>query len=47
MSSLKKIDLSRDFEAGVYLSEDQKPIPTVYVYPVYLFTQVRGGGGES
>jgi hypothetical protein len=28
MSSSKKIDLSRDFAAGVYLSEAQNPIPT-------------------
>ncbi len=53
MSSAKKIDLLRDFAAGVYLSEAQKPIPhnppplhTVYVYTIYLFTQWRGGGGK-
>ncbi len=50
MSSSKKIDLSRDFAAGVYLSEAQNSIPpplftqcTVYVYTVCLFTQGRGG----
>ncbi len=49
MSSSKKIDLSREFAAGVYLSEDQKHIPPlhiVYVYSVYLFTQGRGEQGE-
>ncbi len=48
MSSSKKIDLLMDFAAGVYLSEARNPIPpplpTVYVYKVYLFTQGRGGG---
>ncbi len=52
MSSSNKIDLLRDFAAGVYLSETQNTIPptpqcTVYVYTVYLLTQGRGGeGGE-
>ncbi len=48
MSSSKKIDLLRDFAAGVYLSEAQTPyIPplhTVFVYKVYLFTKGKGGG---
>ncbi len=51
MSSYKKIDLLRNFAAGVYLSEAQNPIPppplhTVYVYKVYLFSQGREEGGE-
>jgi hypothetical protein len=50
MSLPKKIDLFRDFAAGVYLSKGQNPIPpplhTVFVYTVYLFTQGRGEGGE-
>jgi hypothetical protein len=41
----------KDFAAGVYLLEAQNPIPppphTVYVYPVYLFTQGKGGGGRG
>jgi hypothetical protein len=45
MSSSKTIDLSMDFAACVYLFEAQIPIPpphnTVYVYTVYLFTQVK------
>jgi hypothetical protein len=53
MSSSKKIDLQRDFAAGVYLSEapsptmipyPPSPLHIVYVYTVYLFTQGRGGG---
>jgi hypothetical protein len=48
MSSSKKIDLSRDFAAGVYLSEAQNPIPppqTLYtVYQVLIHT--GKGGGE-
>ncbi len=52
MSSSKKIDMYRDFAAGVYLSEAlfppmtaHPPTPpqhTVYVYTVHLFTQGRG-----
>jgi hypothetical protein len=50
MSSSKNFYLKRDFAAGVYLPKAQNPIPapflyTVYVYAIYLFTQV--GGGES
>ncbi len=49
MLSSNKIDLLRDFAAGVYLSKAPNPIPSplahaVYVYTVYLFTQ--GWGGE-
>ncbi len=37
---IKKIDLQKDFAAGVYLSEAQNPIPppllTVFVYTLYL-----------
>jgi hypothetical protein len=49
MSSAKKIDLCRDFTAGVYLSEAQNPIPppplfTVYMYTVNLLTQIRSEG---
>jgi hypothetical protein len=53
MSSSKKFDLSRDFAAGVYLSEAQNPIPaptplhTVYVFTVYVFIHTgKGGGGR-
>ncbi len=38
MSPSKNIDLTRDFAAGVYLSETQNPIPTP---PPKL-----GGGGR-
>ncbi len=52
MLSSKKIDLYRDFAAGVFLSEAQNPIPphplhTVYVYTVYLFTQGRVARGRD
>jgi hypothetical protein len=47
-SSSKKIELGRDFAAGVYLSGAQNPalspFLTVYVYTIYFFTK---GGGES
>jgi hypothetical protein len=41
MSSSKKIDLSRDFAAGVYLSEPTSPpLYTLYLcIQVYLFAQ--------
>ncbi len=51
MSSSKKLDLKRDFAAGVYLFETQNLIPlptplhTVYVHTVYLLTHRREGGG--
>jgi hypothetical protein len=32
MSSSKKIDLKRDFAAGVYLSEAQNPIPPPHTH---------------
>ncbi len=53
MSSSKKIDLERDFAAGVYLSEAQKPIPTplthsIGVYRILIHTGKGGGDwGES
>jgi hypothetical protein len=51
MSSSKKINLSSDFAAGVYLSEAHNPVPppplhTVFVYTVYLFLQGREKGGR-
>jgi hypothetical protein len=51
MSSSKKIDLSREFAAGVYLSEAQKPIPPLPHYTLYKFIQYtylhrEGGGGR-
>ncbi len=42
MLSSKRIDLHRDFAAGVYMYEAQNPKPplhTVYVYTTYLFTR--------
>jgi hypothetical protein len=50
--SSKKIDLERDFAAGVYLSEAQNPITphphTVHirVYCTLIHTGKRGRGGE-
>jgi hypothetical protein len=50
MSSSKKIDLYRDFAAGVYLSEAQKPIiPSlthcISVYSIFIYTG-KGGRGR-
>ncbi len=50
---LKKIDLKRNFAAGVYMSEARNPIqspPPYTLYTgiqVYLFTQGRGGGARA
>jgi hypothetical protein len=39
MSSSKKIDLKRNFAAGVYLSKAQNPMPPPYTLILtYLFT---------
>ncbi len=49
MSSSKKIDLWRDFAAGVYLSEAQNPMPplhTEYCTCIqYTYSHREGGGG--
>ncbi len=47
MSSSKKIDLKRDFAAGVYLSEAQNPPPpyTLYTWIQYTYSHREGGGG--
>jgi hypothetical protein len=44
MSSSKKIDLKRDFAAGIYLPRPRTPLPllTVNMYTVYLLTYGRG-----
>jgi hypothetical protein len=49
MSSTKKIDLQRDFAAGVYLSEAQNPIPfPLYtLYTCIQYTCLHREGGES
>jgi hypothetical protein len=51
MSSSTKIDLYKDFAAGVHLSEAHNSLPpplyTVCVFTVHLFTQGRGVVGES
>jgi hypothetical protein len=48
MSSSKKIDLYRDFAAGVYLSEAQNPIPPSYtLYTCIQYTYSDREGGES
>jgi hypothetical protein len=46
--SSKKIDLKRDFAAGVYLSEAQNPILPSSPYTLYrcLFTQRREKEGK-
>jgi hypothetical protein len=44
---LKKLTSKRTLRQVFYLSEAQIPYPAplhVFVYTVYLFTQVRGGG---
>jgi hypothetical protein len=51
MSSSKKINMSSDFAAGVYLSEAHNPVPPplthcVRVYSVLILTG-KGEGGES
>jgi hypothetical protein len=51
MSSFKNIDMSRDFAAGVYLSQAQNPIPPlthyIRVYSILIQTGKGGrGGGE-
>ncbi len=46
MSASKKIDLLRDFAAGVFLSEAQNSIPRPPYTQVYFFTQGKGEGGE-
>ena len=49
MSSSKKIDVLRDFAAGVYLSEAQNPIPspldTLYTCTIQSTNSHREGGG--
>ncbi len=49
MSSSKKIDLYRDFAAGVYLSEAQNPIPPPLTHCILvcsILVQIEKGGGE-
>jgi hypothetical protein len=46
MSSSKKIDLKRDFVAGVYLSEAQNPIPPTHCKRVYSIP-IHTGKGEG
>jgi hypothetical protein len=48
---IKKIDLQRDFAAGVNLSEAENPIPppsgTLYAYSILIQTgREEGGGGQ-
>ena len=49
MSSSKKIDVLRDFAAGVYLSEAQNPKPTPLhtVYTCIQYTYSHREGGEK
>jgi hypothetical protein len=49
MSSTKKINLLRDFAAGVYLSRAQNPLDAVYVYtvPIPTYSHREGGRFES
>jgi hypothetical protein len=53
MSSSKKIDLERDFAAGVFLSDAQNPIPslpcTLYTFALHsilIYTGKGRRGGE-
>ncbi len=47
MSPSKKVDLERDIEAGVYLSEAQNPIPSlthrIRVYAYSNYSHKEGG----
>jgi hypothetical protein len=48
----RKIDLYRDFAAGVYLSEAQNPMPsphnyTLYTCMIYHTYSHEGGGGRE
>ncbi len=46
MSSSKKIDLYRDFAAGVYLSEAPNPItPPLYTLYTCIMLQIHKGKG--
>jgi hypothetical protein len=45
MSSSKEIDLLRDFAAGGYLPEAQKPKPTL-THCILVFTRKGGEEGE-
>jgi hypothetical protein len=50
MSSSKKVDLLRDFAAGVYQSVAQNPIPppyTLYTCIQYTYSHREGGGGRG
>jgi hypothetical protein len=44
MSSSKKIDLKKDFAAGVHLSEAQNPTPPS-LHTVYVCTHTHSEGG--
>jgi hypothetical protein len=46
MSSSKKIDLQRDFAAGVYLKTPYPTLQTVYVYTSILIQTGKGGRVE-
>jgi hypothetical protein len=47
MPSSKKMDLLRDFAAGVYLFEAQNPTPhRIRVYCILIHTGKGGGGVE-
>jgi hypothetical protein len=47
MSSFKKIDLERDFAAGVYLSEAQTPPPPYILYTRIQYTYSHRDGGRG